>query len=93
MKTITRPWRRAFFERWPSLSLPLLHGTVVTLDSPTLGLLRREAQIAQKTPDLCLPELDTVQPLDEHAHPLERPQVGTESVFGRALQQDAAQGL
>ena len=70
-----------------------LCGIVVTLDSPTLGLLRREAQIAQQTPDLCLPELDTVQPLDENAHPLERPQVGTESVLGRALEQDAAQGL
>ena len=93
MKTITRPWRLAFFERRPGLALPRLHGIVVALDSPTLGLLYRKAQIAQQAPDLRLPELDAVQPLDEYAHALECPQLGAESVLGRALQQDAAQGL
>ena len=93
MKTISRPWRLAFFERRPGLALPDLHGVLVALDGAALGLLDRETQAAEDAPDVRLAELDAVLPLDEYAHALERPQLGAEAMLGRALQQRSAQRL
>jgi predicted RNase H-like HicB family nuclease len=55
--------------------------------------LHRKAHAAEDAPDLRLPELDTVQPLDEHAHALERPQLGAKAVLGGFVQQRSAQDL
>jgi len=38
-------------------------------------------------------ELDAVQPLNEHAHSLERPQLGAKAMRGGFIQQRAAQAL
>lgn len=82
-----------FFERRPGLALPGLHGILVALDRATLGLLHRKPQAAQDAPDLRLAELDAVQPLDEYAHSLERPQFGAEAMLGGFVKQRPSQRL
>jgi hypothetical protein len=93
MKTINRPCRWAFFERRPGLALPGLHGILVALDGPALGLLHREPQATQDAPDLRLAELDTVQTFDDHANSLERPQLSAEAMLSGFVQQRPSQRL
>ena len=90
-KTISLPSRWAFFKGWPGAAFPASHDILIALDGALVGLLRAKAQRAQDAPDLRLAEFDAVQPLDNHTDALERPQLGTKSVFGWLLQDGAAQ--
>jgi hypothetical protein len=90
MKTISRLWAAHFFERRPSLALPRQHRRLVAFNGAALRPLRAEAHRPEQAPDVHFAEAHAVQPLDDGAHPLERPQLGAEVVGHGAFQQRSA---
>ena len=87
-KTITRRSRWAFFKGRPGASFPLAHSVLITLDGALVGLLRAETQCAQYTPYMRRTEPHAVESLNDSAHPLECPQLGSKPMFCRTLQDD-----
>lgn len=86
MKTINRRSAAHSFERGPSLAFPREHSGLVAFDGAALGLLRAEAHRPEQASDMHSAEAHAVQPLNEDAHPLERPQFDAEVVGHRTLQ-------
>ncbi len=93
MKTMVRPSRRAFFEPGPGLALPPQDRLLVALHGALVGLLRREAQVAQQLPAAGLAVRDAELALDHRAHPLDRPQLGGKARLQRTGHEQPRQRL
>ena len=62
------------------------HSILITFDCAFVRLLRAETQCAQNASDMGLAEPHSVHALNEHAHALDRPQLGAKAMCRWALQ-------